>query len=422
MNTPAAKVTVITVLFLGAQALLAQDHGVDRATAEPPPVAPAPVVDHMMQLFRGSSPESMQACTVSSLTLGTQVSGQLDSSDCALTSSYADFWGFAGTSGQHLTVTYTSAALSPLLGTVQDGSSGNVLATDNGASPLVFEYTLPQTANYAVGLTTLKSGFATGSYTLLVTASTGGGGGTPNLVPYTPSGWTGSIVVSNITGTHADAAGISTADTVYVDYAFRNLDSGAISASFVNDLYLDGNLVRQGTAAGLPSNNYGGLDDYSVGHLTAGAHTLRLKIDANNSVSETDETDNEYVKTFTVSSGGGAGTCTPTNTTLCLSGGRFRVTADYRNQFGSGAGTAVSLSDATGFYTFDNPDSVELVVKVLNACSFTPNIWVFAGGLTDQEVNLIVTDTRTNTQRIYFSPLGTKFVTVTDTSAFATCP
>lgn len=113
--------------------------------------------------------------------------------------------------------------------------------------------------------------------------------------------------------------------------------------------------------------------------------------------------------------------CGPTVGTLCLSQKRFEVSATYRNQGGSGTAKAISLSDSSGFFTFDNPDSVELVVKVLNACSFTPNIWVFAGGLTNQEVTLTVTDTKTGAVRTYFNPLGTTFVTVTDTAAFSTC-
>jgi hypothetical protein len=41
------------------------------------------------------------------------------------------------------------------------------------------------------------------------------------------------------------------------------------------------------------------------------------------------------------------------------------------------------------------------VVKVLDGCNFTPNFWVFAAGLTDQEVLLTVTDTKTGATQIY---------------------
>ena len=98
------------------------------------------------------------------------------------------------------------------------------------------------------------------------------------------------------------------------------------------------------------------------------------------------------------------------------------MTATYRNPFQAGSATASALSDSSGVFTFDNPDSVELVVKVLDACGIGSGFWVFAAGLTDQEVFLTVIDTKTNEVRTYANPIGTKFVTVTDTAAFSTCP
>ncbi|HTO87142.1 MAG TPA: hypothetical protein VMR54_06385 [Thermoanaerobaculia bacterium] len=116
----------------------------------------------------------------------------------------------------------------------------------------------------------------------------------------------------------------------------------------------------------------------------------------------------------------GFGPCVPNS--LCLSSGRFQATATYRNQLDSGTAKAEAISDSSGFFVFDNPDSVELVVKVLNGCGFTiPNFWVFAAGLTDQETTLTVTDRMTGAIRTYFNPLGNTFVTVTDTAAFSTC-
>jgi hypothetical protein len=65
---------------------------------------------------------------------------------------------------------------------------------------------------------------------------------------------------------------------------------------------------------------------------------------------------------------------------------------------------------------------VEAVVKVLNACTFNQKFWVFAGGLTNVQVTLTVTDTKTGTVRIYNNPQGAAFQPIQDTSAFATCP
>ncbi len=116
------------------------------------------------------------------------------------------------------------------------------------------------------------------------------------------------------------------------------------------------------------------------------------------------------------------GPCTPNATTLCLSGGRFRVNVAWSTGTGSGAGQAVSLTGDSGYFWFFNAANIELIVKVLDACSISSHhFWVFAGGLTNVGVVMTVTDTQTGAQRTYTNPRGTAFVPLQDTSAFA-CP
>lgn len=117
-----------------------------------------------------------------------------------------------------------------------------------------------------------------------------------------------------------------------------------------------------------------------------------------------------------------AAACTPTSTALCLNSGRFRVTADWRRTDGStGQGTAVSLTNDTGYFWFFNSANVEAITKVLNGCSLNNAYWVFASGLTNVEVTLNYTDTVTGTLKTYRNPLGTAFQPVQDTSAFQSC-
>lgn len=114
--------------------------------------------------------------------------------------------------------------------------------------------------------------------------------------------------------------------------------------------------------------------------------------------------------------------CRPAPTRLCLSGGRFVVTATWETPQGqSGVGNAIPLTADTGFFWFFNPENVEVVVKVLNACS-RGRYWVFAGGLTNVEVELRVEDTLTGEVRTYTNPQRTAFQPIQDTGAFATCP
>jgi homoserine acetyltransferase len=65
---------------------------------------------------------------------------------------------------------------------------------------------------------------------------------------------------------------------------------------------------------------------------------------------------------------------------------------------------------------------VEMIVKVLDACSLNAHKWVFAGGLTNVEVTLTVTDTQTGAVKTYLNPANTAFLPIQDTAAFGTCP
>ncbi len=114
--------------------------------------------------------------------------------------------------------------------------------------------------------------------------------------------------------------------------------------------------------------------------------------------------------------------CNPSATVLCLQDGRFRVEASWENQNGQdGEGQAILLTEDTGYFWFFNSANVEIVVKVLNACGPFDRFWVFAGGLTDQGVELRVTDTLAGVTKTYVNPLGTPFAPIQDTGSFQTC-
>jgi len=149
-----------------------------------------------------------------------------------------------------------------------------------------------------------------------------------------------------------------------------------------------------------------------------------------------DANGNATVSTDKTVSGGDAGvftrthllevataSCTPSATSLCLNNSRYRVTADWRTTGGqTGNGQAVPITSDTGYFWFFGSTNVEMVVKVIDACSFNQRFWVFAGGLTDVNVTLNVTDTKSGVVRTYTNPLGVAFQPIQDTNAFATCP
>ena len=110
--------------------------------------------------------------------------------------------------------------------------------------------------------------------------------------------------------------------------------------------------------------------------------------------------------------------CVPSSNRLCLNQGRFAVTAKF--QAGTnpeGTASVVKLTDETGYLWFFNSNNVEAVVKVLNGCGLTGSYWVFAGGLTNVQVDLTVTDTQTGNSKTYRNPQGTAFQPIQDTAA-----
>ncbi len=96
--------------------------------------------------------------------------------------------------------------------------------------------------------------------------------------------------------------------------------------------------------------------------------------------------------------------------------GRYQVKAAWASssQGTSGTGTAVVLTPDSGYFWFFNPDNLELVVKVLDACNVNGFHWVFAGGLTNLEVQLTVLDTQTNVTKTYDNSEGTAFRPIQD--------
>lgn len=108
---------------------------------------------------------------------------------------------------------------------------------------------------------------------------------------------------------------------------------------------------------------------------------------------------------------------------VLLNNNRFQVDVSWHTADGrSGTGTPVQLTDDTGYFWFFDSSNVELLVKVLNGCGLGGHYWVFAGGLTNVNTVITVTDTTTGIAKRYRNPLGTPFQPLQDTSAFSKCP
>lgn len=123
-----------------------------------------------------------------------------------------------------------------------------------------------------------------------------------------------------------------------------------------------------------------------------------------------------------VTIGGSSATCTPDSTHLCLYGGRFRVSATYKDYSqATGNAKAVALTADSGYFWFFSQTNVELVAKIVSFCSGSSgNYGLYISGLTDVNVTFTVTDTKTGIPRTYTNPLGNRYCTIGD--AWNACP
>ena len=144
----------------------------------------------------------------------------------------------------------------------------------------------------------------------------------PNLTPTQPQDWSDKIVVSKVQDTHIDSSGLKASDSLYVDFAVINSGGSPVTESFRVNLFVDARLWQTFSSNRSPSrplmaNYYTYWSDYSIGSLSSGTHTLRIVADPENSISESNESDNEYTKTITVAD---TGTCFPLTTNISPQG------------------------------------------------------------------------------------------------------
>ncbi len=124
-----------------------------------------------------------------------------------------------------------------------------------------------------------------------------------------------------------------------------------------------------------------------------------------------------------------AGDCVSDATTLCLPGdARFAVSVEFETvQAGGRMGDAQAVPldvlgvEKGGVLYFFDPGNPEFLVKIIDGCGVNNRFWVFYAATTNIGFELTVTDTVTDTTKIYSNPDLNPALTVTDTQAFATC-
>jgi subtilase family serine protease len=109
--------------------------------------------------------------------------------------------------------------------------------------------------------------------------------------------------VSNVTGTHTSTPPFFNTQSLYVDWAVVNDGDAAISGTtFYYYLYVDGVVKGNWNASSMPCCGYFHyINDFNIGVLATGTHTIMIRADATNTIAENNETDNTYTRTITVS-------------------------------------------------------------------------------------------------------------------------
>lgn len=119
--------------------------------------------------------------------------------------------------------------------------------------------------------------------------------------------------------------------------------------------------------------------------------------------------------------------CTPDTHTLCLNeDDRFLVTVTFTPP--DGVPTEARAVDFgkrdSGLFFFFASSNIEMLVKVLNACTLPgfETYWVFYAATTNVAFEMTVVDTETGVVRTYTNDQGVPAPPVLDTEAFSTCP
>ncbi len=157
-------------------------------------------------------------------------------------------------------------------------------------------HTVTVIANYLNQVTESNFDNNTETFTFTVTPP-----GLPDLAPYTPTGWSAPLVVTTRSGNTVTAATVTTANTVYIDWAFINQGSSAITTNYQTELLLDGTQIHTWAAdVPLNPNFFTYITGFDLGQLSAGSHTVTVITDYLDQVNESNKNNNTETYTFTV--------------------------------------------------------------------------------------------------------------------------
>ncbi|MCC6457458.1 MAG: hypothetical protein IT328_21055 [Caldilineaceae bacterium] len=119
----------------------------------------------------------------------------------------------------------------------------------------------------------------------------------PDLRPYTPSGYPSPVVPSSTAGTH-EVTALYAGQTTYFDWHFINSGNAIAERSFHVELWVDDIQLLRYPYDNFDSGWDEGFDDWAEVIDVSGWHTVRLIADPDNTIAESDETNNVWEQQF----------------------------------------------------------------------------------------------------------------------------
>jgi len=118
----------------------------------------------------------------------------------------------------------------------------------------------------------------------------------PDILPATPSGWSGSIVVSDVQNATSTKLSITQGSTVYANFGWRNAGGAFTTPGIQAQLFLNNSVVFDTPFPPLGANSATqSKTNVSLGTLGIGHYTLELRLDGSGGIQESNENNNSAV-------------------------------------------------------------------------------------------------------------------------------
>jgi len=356
-----------------------------------------------------------------------------------------------GCSGVQAKVTITGTSFSPSTVTVQAGQpvcwtwsqsvSHNVHADDDsftsgapaGQGTFQITFNTPGTYGYYCQVHGAVSGGMRG--TVVVQGSTGGdggGGSGPGTIGLNPSSYTVNVSDGAVTVTVERAGGSDGKASVKFATAPGTAKSGkdfTPRTGILNWANGDGDPktiqipVKKGTTPQPDKTFSVKLSKPTGASLGTAAATVTIHDDRSPGCNATAS---QSARAEGVDAPDGSTAPCDETRALCLNGGRFEATVQWRPSTSrvDRSSKRVALPEApdTGLFASSSGEDPQVLLHVLDRCAVNGHYWLDFAAVTDLEFTIKVRDTQTGRTRIYHNPAGTTPAPVRDVEAFASCP